>query len=461
MTLQNKYGGTLERIYSDQDLIVALRDYLDVALINKFQRQNETKKQDKTFTSNEEFWKSAIADNLIVGQIVNLDKFKLLEWIPASPGLYFTDYAERQRYEALESYHRWNRKDDTGFSRFFKPQNKLDVIELRPNEKMGMVQGGYGCLRVAPKNTQWGLQYILCASSSGIGHEGIAIVLNQVHYEKVISQLKEGKVPIAKIVGRIMVLSKELSLIKLEYYREVPKFYLQVEELEISSVESSDNALVSVAITYTIKEEFFNGSSFSYSFCSFSPTKKNKDLKEAVNWLQEYAQRYSNDKNPIIVGDFDEEFVHFQNVEFPIQQIANGNIPLDKLLHFKELFHFKINEYYMGDKNVITNSNVGFIGSNNTVSGNTFNQANYSVPENLDYEQLQIELTKLKEELQKSANTPEDFSSLSQVASAEAASKEKDGNTVVKHLKSAGKWVLDTATKIGVNLVTDLIKKQM
>lgn len=461
MIQQNKYGGTLEYIHSKEDIILALSDYLDVVLPNQFQRQQEVQQPDKIIISNQQFWGSSIDDALYVGQVISLKKFRLLEWIPSSPGLYFTDNAEQQRKEALKSYHEWSREKDRGFARFFQPQKKLDVIELRPNEKMGMVQGGYGCLRVAPKIINTSLQYFLCASSNGIGHEGIPLVLNQNQYEKVIINIKDGKVPVVNIIGRLMILSKELSPIKLEYHKGVPKFYIEIEELEIINEENSESALVSVAITYSKAEEFLRSNMFSYSFCSFSPTKKNKDLQEAVSWLQDYAQRYSHDRNPVIIGDFDEEFVHFENVEFPIQQIAKGNIPLDKLIYFKELFHFNINEYYMGDKNVVTNSNIGFIGSNSIVSGNTFNQTNYSIPENLDYEQLQTELEKLKEELQKSANSPEEFSSLSHVASAEVASQKKDGNTVIKHLKSAGKWVLDTATTIGVDIVTDLIKNQM
>ena len=59
------------------------------------------------------------------------------------------------------------------------------------------------------------------------------------------------------------------------------------------------------------------------------------------------------------------------------------------------------------------------------------------------------------------AESPEEFSAIAEVASAEEAAKNKEGNKVVKHLKSAGKFALDTAQKIGVSLAAEVIQKQM
>lgn len=120
-----------------------------------------------------------------------------------------------------------------------------------------------------------------------------------------------------------------------------------------------------------------------------------------------------------------------------------------------------INELIMGDKNVFNNSQIGAVGSNATASNNAFQQISYSFPENFDFEKLNGQLTTLRENLATKARLPEEFKAISEVAEAELASKEKDGNKVVKHLKDAGKWVFDTAKDIGVDIVTELIKKQM
>ncbi|NND23903.1 MAG: hypothetical protein HKN86_04345 [Acidimicrobiia bacterium] len=103
----------------------------------------------------------------------------------------------------------------------------------------------------------------------------------------------------------------------------------------------------------------------------------------------------------------------------------------------------------------------GSVGPNSSANNITFNQLNYNVPDNLDYDSLGNQLSKLKEKLSQSANTPDEYLAISEVAKSEEAAKENDGNKVVKHLLSGGKWVFETAKEIGVDIITSLIKKQM
>lgn len=124
-------------------------------------------------------------------------------------------------------------------------------------------------------------------------------------------------------------------------------------------------------------------------------------------------------------------------------------------------YQLTIKEIIMGDKNEFKNSQIGAVGSNAISTNNSFQQMNYNVPENLNFDKLHSQLTQLRENLAAKAKSPEEFKAISEVAEAELASKDKDGNKVVRHLKDAGKWVLDTAKDIGVDVVTELIKKQM
>jgi hypothetical protein len=404
------------------------------------------------FEENDSFWHSALNSNLYPGQIIRLNNFKILEWIPSSPGRYHTIDAKIERESALRRHFENEKRQGVD-------QRKGRVIELRPNDKRSMVKGGLGSLRVGPKQLMGNLKYIMCASSSGVSHEGIVVLLEKEFYKKLIEEIKAGRNPTVNIIGRVMLIPKELSLINFEYHREVPKYYLDVEECNLLPNKNPNQGIVSVAITYAREEELSEHRAFSYSFCQFAALRA--DLSGIADWLTNYAVKHSKSESPIIIGDYDEYHDYFEKVEFPISDIANGKISIDNLYKFKKLFDFQINEKTMGDKNIFNNSQIGAVGSNATSSNNSFQQINHNVPENLDYDKLHSQLIQLRENLATQAKSPEEFRAIGEVAEAELASKEKDGNKVINHLKDAGKWVFNTAKDIGVDIVTELIKKQM
>ena len=71
------------------------------------------------------------------------------------------------------------------------------------------------------------------------------------------------------------------------------------------------------------------------------------------------------------------------------------------------------------------------------------------------------ELSTLREALKAKSSTIEQDQAIGKIADAEQAAKSGDGTDVIKHLKSAGKWVLGVSTNLGTNIVTELIKKSM
>lgn len=79
-----------------------------------------------------------------------------------------------------------------------------------------------------------------------------------------------------------------------------------------------------------------------------------------------------------------------------------------------------------------------------------------------DYENKLIkDLSDLREALKTKSRTVEQDQAVGKIADAEKAVLLEDGPTVIKHLKKAGKWVLDVSTNLGTNIATELIKKSM
>ena len=106
----------------------------------------------------------------------------------------------------------------------------------------------------------------------------------------------------------------------------------------------------------------------------------------------------------------------------------------------------------------IKNSSGVFIKSEN------INLSNVEIVNNLNDEKmatLAIELSLLRMEMKKFTTTPEQDIEIATIANAEIAAKQEDKQKLISILKNAGKWTLDVATKIGVSLATEVLKKSI
>ncbi len=91
----------------------------------------------------------------------------------------------------------------------------------------------------------------------------------------------------------------------------------------------------------------------------------------------------------------------------------------------------------------------------------TFNQIWNEASGNIDLTVLARELAELRSKLANEAKEPEHYISINTVASAESCAKKGNGPKALEYLSKAGKWVLDNATKIGVPVATEALKKAL
>lgn len=136
---------------------------------------------------------------------------------------------------------------------------------------------------------------------------------------------------------------------------------------------------------------------------------------------------------------------------------ASGKVGLLELLATNEnanaLSTLFINkgDFYMSNDNYEIGQ-AGAVGPGSHAHDMTFNQVWDKSSKNIDLSELSKELTKLRGELSSKATKPEHYVALGEVAAAEKAANEGDGATTMKHLKKAGEWVWDVATKAGVGI---------
>jgi hypothetical protein len=115
------------------------------------------------------------------------------------------------------------------------------------------------------------------------------------------------------------------------------------------------------------------------------------------------------------------------------------------------------NTYIMGDN--YSAGQAGAMGPLAHAHDMTFNQISAKHLGHIDMRTLAVELSSLRREMRQAASEPEQDIAVGQVAAAERAAQKGDTSGVLRHLKGAGKWAFDVATKIGVSVASEAIKK--
>ncbi|MDW8300291.1 MAG: hypothetical protein RML95_13240 [Anaerolineae bacterium] len=95
------------------------------------------------------------------------------------------------------------------------------------------------------------------------------------------------------------------------------------------------------------------------------------------------------------------------------------------------------------------------------VEGDLIIQASAGDVGAVDLDQLADDLSRLRAAMRQAAQSDEHDVALGEVAQAERAARAKNLSAVLAHLRAAGAWALDVATKIGVPVTVEVIKKAL
>jgi hypothetical protein len=113
-------------------------------------------------------------------------------------------------------------------------------------------------------------------------------------------------------------------------------------------------------------------------------------------------------------------------------------------------------EVHMGDNYTV--GQAGAVGPGSSAENISFSQVWNQLQQSVNLPQLAEELSQLRRAMKQESEGPETDVAISDVAKAELAAKEGDGSTVIRHLKNAGKFALDVATKIGTSVAVKAIE---
>jgi len=107
----------------------------------------------------------------------------------------------------------------------------------------------------------------------------------------------------------------------------------------------------------------------------------------------------------------------------------------------------------MGDQyNITSHGQIGAIGNKASANHAIFNQ------DKIDFEKLASEIKMLYDELRKNASTEIELKDLQYLKNALEGIKSDNKNKILSNLSKVGKWAVDAANKIGLSLVTEILK---
>jgi hypothetical protein len=299
-----------------------LKDTFDAVLYGKLLKGFRVHGRPKDFHTNESFWMPTLNGLMREGMRVRLNDFHVTEWVPISPGRYFSPVAAGERNHALALA---SREGD----------------ELLPEGKSHMVLGGVGTIRLKSRFVEGRRTYFCSATSTGITHEGIPILVPGEPDADLLDAFVEAGGCVCDVQGIVRVLPEELSMLTARFpdsnqTREpiIPKYALAVEDLRPKRVSRKGQLLSTAAVIFRMNFESGTerGSDGDcWSFYAFDPAKGLAGVRAAADWLQDYAERYAKFYNEAaefpVLTDFDEHHDLFSHpVRFPLKQIVEGRI---------------------------------------------------------------------------------------------------------------------------------------
>jgi len=383
-----------------------LAEALKTILYNQIHPNPIPDEPDLKYFDNASFWKDALSNRHFPRAYIVLDDFHLLEWLPFSPGRYFTEEAESQRVKAAKAI-------------------SSERHEYLPEGKTSMVRGGIGAIRLAEKTINGSKIHFLGASSTGIAHQGIPIALPSEEYRKVMPIIREKGGCQVKLVGSLQTMTTTEHYPSLYFNKDMPRYCLFAEEVTVKKASIHNELLTTVAIMFTAREgeRRYNHEGKSWTFCSFHPGSPRRDERSrAVKWLLNYARRYSHN-NPTILTDFDEHYDFPCRVEFPISDIVRGTVDWETLSVYKQRFsggdtyiQEYIREYREYKEIKVTGDHINIHGSGNTVVSRSIVQNAFNKVKTEYDDETANALKRVEEEINKSGNkeAAENFESFSE-----------------------------------------------
>jgi hypothetical protein len=269
----------------------------------KNRKEDPPLQREKVFLSEEEFWREA---GSLTFQSVRLNKFRLSDWFPRTPGVYWSRHGIRTR----ETVYRGATTFDSRLGRIFAPQSKMSLIE----------EGGIGTIRLRPRRLDdtdcWFATAVKRPQCAG----GIPLLVPHTF-------IREGAIEwgnTVNVVGTVRFLQDaKLDDVAAHVHHASPVIIF-VEEIEgHPSRERSEEITITPVVLFDqsssidSEDRYRRRSDFGYTFVQSGSD--DRELDDAADWIELYAKKHGGK----VLTNFDERSPMLADAPLSYQRLVS------------------------------------------------------------------------------------------------------------------------------------------
>ncbi len=413
-----------------------------------FRRTNggRTVRHSKNIVSEEQFWGE---DGNVVFGAVRLDGFRLTDWFPRAPGVYWSRYARQAREYVLSG----PSHTDAELGKYFSPQSKMDLIE----------EGGIGTIRLRPRRIDDEDCWLATALTGIECHCGIPLAIPDTVLRKASVSWGDR----VNIQGRVRFLQDaglDDTAARVHHARPLIVF---VDELEGVATRRSDEPIIITPVALfesadSHSRDSYDRAQYTFVQCVAGP---DSELDAAVDWIEKYTTKYAGR----VITNFDEQRPVLADAPLSYQRLVAKTYDRTVIKHFAgtilagridKVVQESVTTQYLGDVHMGHNINVGgsaIINIDSVISNVTQTIGSAPGLDSTQKSQLEALVQSLKADLDKlKASHVDETKEIAEalekaVANAAKPPQERKQSLLqlsAKGLKEAAELVKDTAPSI-------------
>ena len=309
-----------------------------------FWRTTDEGKKNKLreFQTAEAFWGNGT--EILLGE-VRLKDFRLTDWFPRAPGVYWSrGAAEAREYVRIRPP---NSDPELGF--YVSPESKMGLIE----------EGGIGSIRLRPRKIDDEICWLTTALSGNECHQGIPLAIPKSVLEKAAVEWGDQ----VNIEGTARFLQDAGLEDTAAYVHHARPLIIFVEKISgLKTRRKPDPIIITpVALFESTQEERYPFDKPQYTFVQCIAG-ADSELDAAGEWITKYAAKHSGR----VITNFDEQRPILSNAPLSYQKLVAKTYDKSVFNHYSgEIKSARIDQVIqrsvvqLGDTHVSNNINVG------------------------------------------------------------------------------------------------------